>query len=111
MRDNYSDNLMERIIRLEESSEQFKDDIGTLTKDIKEVKSDLCLWFKRVDAAVLELKVAQTKMSEQILSGRDLEKEIKSELYEAKKSMGRVFIALITTGLSIIVLILKGLLS
>jgi N-acetylmuramoyl-L-alanine amidase len=64
MKDTYPNNLMERIIRLEESSEQFKDDIGDLKKDIKEVKSELCLWFKRVDTSVQELKFAQTRMSE-----------------------------------------------
>jgi hypothetical protein len=110
MKDGYPDNLMERIIRLEESSEQFKDDIGDLKKDIKEVRSELCLWFKRVDTAVQELNIAQTRMSEQLLAGKDLEKEIKNELFESKKFKGRVFIALITTGLSIFAFILKELL-
>jgi hypothetical protein len=109
-KDSYPDNLIERIIRLEESSEQFKDDIGDLKKDIKEVKSELCLWFKRVDAAVQELNIAQTRMSEQLLAGKDLEKEIKNELFESKKFKGRLLIALITTGLSILAFILKELL-
>ncbi|MHB8124430.1 MAG: hypothetical protein ACYDEJ_02095 [Desulfitobacteriaceae bacterium] len=108
-KDICSNNLIERIIRLEESSEQFKDDIVDLKTDIKEVKSELCTWFNRLDDSVQGLNIAQTRLSEQLLARKELEIEIKNELYQSTKLKWRIFIALTTTSLSALAFILKEL--